>query len=49
MPELMNLKTVVFEDNGCWDHIDSSFFIIYEIDPETGVATNVDRLIYPME
>ena len=48
MNALMNLYHVVYEDNRAFAPIDPNCFIVYEIDPETGVAVGIERTIYHM-
>ncbi len=49
MNALMNLYRVDYEDNGYFDPIDPNCFVIYEIDPETGVVVDIQAVVYPME
>ena len=47
MKELMNLKRVYFDDSKCWEYIDPSVFIVYDINADDNTKKNV-RFVYPM-
>ena len=49
MNPLMNLYHVRFDDSGAFEHIEPSVFVVYEIEPETGMVMDIERFIYPME
>ena len=46
MNPIMNLYQVVASYDG-FD--DEDFFIVYEVDPETGIAVDIQNVIYPMQ
>lgn len=46
---LMNLYHVVYEDNGAFAPIDPNCFLIYEVDPETGIVIGLQNVVYEME